>query len=462
MPVFKLSASNLTPAGVGSSYSDADWVRAIRHGIGPDGKPLLFLAGQIPLIPAELIDHDAPRPAEPPPGETVAYGEYLAVGCTGCHGPGFSGGTIPGVPPEWPEASNITPDQETGIGSWNRVDFLRAMKECRRPDGDSRLILHMSFPVTLPLASVYQYCVTTQGEHMTSAEQVRNPFRPEDEGDPTDGDLVADAVEGDQGALEILVARHQRWIYNLAFRMIMVPEDAEDVTQEVLVKVLTKLGSYDAEKGAFRTWLYRVVTNHVLNMKARGYEEAITGFDSYYSFVDQVPNQEPDDTPETALIAEDLKIGCVMGTLLCLDRTQRLAFILAVAFGATDSVGSELLGTSPDAFRKTLSRARVKLRKYMGGNCGLVNPEAPCRCRKKVKSFVDSGAYTVDRLNYLVPDRPAMEEIVGRVGERYKEEVDSRFQELFRSHPFYSGKDMIPWLREILADPGFERVFTLN
>ena len=140
MPVFKLSASNLTPGGIGASYTDQDWVRSIRHGIRPDGKSLLFMpsyeyyylsdqdlasliaylktipavqrnpeanevgplgrvlfmTGQLPLLPAEIIDHDAPRPSAPPRGATVAYGEYLAVGCTGCHGPGFSGGGFRG------------------------------------------------------------------------------------------------------------------------------------------------------------------------------------------------------------------------------------------------------------------------------------------------------------------------------------------------------------------------------
>jgi len=190
MPVFKLSGSNLTPGGVGPSYSDVDWVRAIRHGVGPDGMPLLFMpsyeyyymgdqdlaalieylkslpavsreteenevgplgrvlffAGQLPLIPAEMIDHEAPRPVAPPRGASVAYGEYLAVGCIGCHGPGFSGGAIPGVPPEWPEASNITPDQETGIGSWERTDFFRALKEGKRPDGTELRAEYMPWP----------------------------------------------------------------------------------------------------------------------------------------------------------------------------------------------------------------------------------------------------------------------------------------------------------------------------
>ncbi len=95
----------------------------------------------------------------------------------------------------------------------------------------------------------------------------------------------------------------------------------------------------------------------------------------------------------------------------------------------------------------------------MSGSCGLVNPDAPCRCRNKVQSFVDSGAYSVERLNYLVPNRPAMEEIVGHVAERFDGEVQSRTAELFRSHPFYPGNDPVPWLRELIQDPGFGEIF---
>jgi mono/diheme cytochrome c family protein len=178
--VATLYASNLTPGRGGTGgYTDADWVRATRHGIGPDDKPLLFmpsqefyylsdvdlgmliaylksvppvdnelpknrggplgrvlyLTGQVALVPAELIDHTAPRPTAPEPGVTVAYGEYLAVACMGCHGAGYSGGPIPGAPPDSVPAANITPDQESGIGTWSEVDFFRALREGERPDG---------------------------------------------------------------------------------------------------------------------------------------------------------------------------------------------------------------------------------------------------------------------------------------------------------------------------------------
>lgn len=293
---------------------------------------------------------------------------------------------------------------------------------------------------------------------MTREPSTENPFLGEPESEQTDQSLVSAAVAGDREALETLVRRHQPWIYNVAFRMVMVPADAEDVTQDVLTKILTKLSSYDPERGAFRTWLYRIVANHVLNMRSRGYEKHITGFDSYYSFVDQVPDQEPDDSPATALMTEDLAVGCVMGTLLCLERKQRLVFILAVGFGATDAMGSELLGISRGAFRQTLSRARGKLKQYMDGNCGLVNPEASCRCRKKIKSFVDSGAYTMDRLSFVAPDRPRMGEMAREFRDDFQAEMEEPIAALHREHPFYQGNDLIPWLREVLDRPGFKEL----
>lgn len=180
----RLIADNLTAGegGVARDYTDADWVRAIRHGVSPSGKPLLFmpsleyyplsdadlgnlvayvkslppvdnpdlpgnrvgplgrflfLSGQLDLLPAEKIDHDAPRPPVPAAGKTVDYGRYLATtgGCIGCHGPGFSGGKIPGAPPEIPPARNLTPDPETGLGNWTIADFEIALRTGKRPDG---------------------------------------------------------------------------------------------------------------------------------------------------------------------------------------------------------------------------------------------------------------------------------------------------------------------------------------
>ncbi len=276
-----------------------------------------------------------------------------------------------------------------------------------------------------------------------------NPFSADEATEASDRQLQQATLAGDKDALESLLSRHQPWIYNLALRMVMVPEDAEDVTQEILVKVITKLATYDATKAAFRTWLYRIVTNHVINMKTRGYEAHITTLEAYYSFVNDVPDQTPGSSPEEALVAADLATSCVMGTLLCLERKQRLAFILAMGFGATDAVGGEILGLSKASFRKTLSRARTKLNQHMSGKCSLVNSAAPCHCRKKVPTFMASGAMSADRLVYHREQGPYLHELATPQVERLNTEIHSDMVQLLGRQPFYEAPDIGVWLQSI-------------
>src|ERR1700758_4299002 len=107
-----------------------------------------------------------------------------------------------------------------------------------------------------------------------------NPFTEVVEDAPTDAELVEKAKNGDRAALEQLVLRHQAWVYNIAVRMVFHPQDAEEVTQEVLVKVVTKLSTFKGESN-FRTWLYRIVANHMLNMKRRSAETLELSFPKY-------------------------------------------------------------------------------------------------------------------------------------------------------------------------------------
>lgn len=188
----QINASNLTAGrgGVGGAFTDSDWVRAIRHGLDPSGKPLwvmpseefnsindtdlgaliayikslppvdqevaanslgplgrvLLVTDQIPVLPAEKIDHDAPRPVAVEPGVTQEYGAYLAQTCTGCHGATLSGGPIPGVPAEPPYPANLTLEAQTGLGTWTEQDFLVAIREGKRPDGSSLDPKQMPWP----------------------------------------------------------------------------------------------------------------------------------------------------------------------------------------------------------------------------------------------------------------------------------------------------------------------------
>lgn len=178
--VGRIAGSNLTKGagGLPGDYTDADFVRAVRHGVARDGRALvlmpsldyegmsdedlgaliayvksvpavnrprgpvepgpvarlLILKGEIKLA-AEHIDHSAARPASIVPGIHADYGRYVAASCIGCHGENLAGGRIAGAPPSWPAAANLTPHPGNRIARWTEADFIAALRTSKRPDG---------------------------------------------------------------------------------------------------------------------------------------------------------------------------------------------------------------------------------------------------------------------------------------------------------------------------------------
>jgi len=210
----------------------------------------------------------------------------------------------------------------------------------------------------------------------------------------TDEDLVDLATASDRHALEVLLRRQQAWIFNLAFYMLHHRQDAEDATQEILVRVATGLSSFQ-RASAFRTWAHRIAVNHVLDRKRSRPETVVTGFECYADYLDRAPDEDftgsERDSPETSLLVQEASISCTMGMLLCLDRQQRMVFLLGEMLETNDVMGAELLGTSRENFRQRLARARTVLSGFMRGRCGLVDPQAPCRCARKTQAFVRDG-----------------------------------------------------------------------
>ncbi len=281
---------------------------------------------------------------------------------------------------------------------------------------------------------------------------MHNPFA-EVVDESTDADLIKRAKQGNYEALEKLVLRHQAWIYNIAVRMVFHLQDAEEVTQEVLIKAITRLSTYQGES-QFRTWLYRITANHILNMKRRAGEGGSLTFSSYADAINETPDldlPDPKTVPvEVPLLVEEAKISCTTGMLLCLDRKQRLIFTLGEILGASDTVGSEILDMTADNFRQSLARARRDLYRFMHGQCGLVNANNPCRCPKKTKGFIKAGHVDPSHLQFVPLRRQRISEAAEGIVRTIENTMDDQYAAIFREHPFLEPKNEVDWLRHLL------------
>jgi RNA polymerase sigma factor (sigma-70 family) len=266
---------------------------------------------------------------------------------------------------------------------------------------------------------------------------------------------------GDREALESLVMRHQDWVYNIVLRMVYHPEDAEDATQEVLIKLLTKLSTFEA-RSSFRTWLYRIVVNHVLNMKRARAEAAEWTFKKYGDGLDGAPDLElpdPRSVPaDVQLLVDEARITCSSGMLLCLSREQRIVYILGEIFDISDTVGAELLETTRDNFRQRLSRARRDLHSFMQNKCGLVNKANPCRCAKKTQAFMKAGYVDPQNLLFAKAHVTRVRDVSPRVHDDINA-LDMAYAEIHRDHPFHPSPDFVAVLRGLLKQPRFSSIF---
>jgi RNA polymerase sigma factor (sigma-70 family) len=293
-----------------------------------------------------------------------------------------------------------------------------------------------------------------------------NPFTEKYITDTKDELLIQHALQGSRKSLEELIYRHQAWIYNIALRMVFYPQEAEDVTQEVLIKILTKLSTFRGES-SFRTWAYRIVVNHVLNMKkSLGEKKHFNNFDDYWKAIERTPDMDlPNQgtySVEMKTIVNEVKVSCMSGMLLCLDREQRLIYILGAIFQVTDKIGAEILEISRDNFRQKLSRARKQLFNFMHDKCGLMDENNPCKCEKKTRALIESGYVNPKNLLFSINYVHSVESAAGDKARRLDELMDVQSQKLFRENPFQEPPDFVESLRKILDNKEFRDIFNFT
>jgi mono/diheme cytochrome c family protein len=178
-----IRSPNISPApkSAVAAYTPLDWVRTVRHGVKPDGRPVIIMPSEeyarfddddfaslvayIRQLPAasgpngevrlplpvkvlytagvfrdasEKIDHSLAPAAPIPEGVTEAHGAYVVNGCKGCHGPNLDGGKIPGAPPAWPPAAKLSAGPGNVLDRYPTAEsFLAMLKTGKRPDGSS-------------------------------------------------------------------------------------------------------------------------------------------------------------------------------------------------------------------------------------------------------------------------------------------------------------------------------------
>ncbi|MGH1340272.1 MAG: RNA polymerase sigma factor [Nannocystales bacterium] len=275
-----------------------------------------------------------------------------------------------------------------------------------------------------------------------------NPFSDAD--DPT---VVAAAQKGDRDALTVVIERHRPWIYNIAVRMMGDPGSAEDATQEVFIKVLRRIGSFEG-RSSFRTWLYRVAFHHLLNAKRSVGEQHHTTFEEYAGGLDAAPDLELDDIPEPEreLLVEEAMTACMTGMLLCLNREQRLAYVLGSVFELSDTMASEILEVPSATFRKRLQRARGDLHNFMNGHCGLINKDNPCRCARKTRTFMNAGFVDRDRLKFQRDRVASIDQVATREAGAVYDKLTNDYPALYRKHAFSDPQELAERLSTMLED----------
>src|SRR5437762_5273202 len=191
--------------------------------------------------------------------------------------------------------------------------------------------------------------------------------------------LARRAVDGGRDAVAGIVRELQANMYALELRMLWHPQDAEDATQEILVRVVTRLAQFDF-KSRLRTWAHRVSTNYLLDVKKSCVERQKLDFTS---FADDLAEGLSPDGPadhERSILIEEVKIGCTLGMLQCLDRPHRLVYVLGEILEMSGPEAADALEIPADVFRKRLQHARAAILSFTRAYCGLASDAAVCAC----------------------------------------------------------------------------------
>ena len=276
-------------------------------------------------------------------------------------------------------------------------------------------------------------------------------------------EVLTAATQGDLAALDAVLLAVQPGVFNLALRMLGNREDAADACQEILLKLVTHLGSFRSES-AFTTWVFQIARNHLLSAVTRSRESPEVSLEGlgerlqqgleFAASLGDPQGQARALTPEDKFEARQIALGCTQNMLMALDREQRLAYVLDVVFGLASSEAAEVLAVSPEAYRQRLSRARTRLDSFAGKTCGQVRRDASCQCEKQLPAVAHLRAAGATPAPRLIAIHRAEKDEASRQFDALLRMGDAAA--LFRAHPNYRAPQaMVGAIRAVLRQEGY-------
>ena len=235
--------------------------------------------------------------------------------------------------------------------------------------------------------------------------------------------LIGRAVAGDKEALGTVLECVQDLVFNLSLRMLGTFPDAEDASQDIMLKIVTHLSTFKGES-AFSTWVFRIAVNHLKDYKRHMFAKMPLSF-AFYG--EDIKNAKIDDVPdltqnvEQSVLAEELKLSCTNVMLQCLDAEERCIFIMGTMFQVDSRIAGEILDITPETYRQRLSRVRRKVADFLSEYCGEYG-SGTCKCAQRVNYAIQNHRIAPDRLDFtaatistqtMLEVKEAMEEIDG-------------------------------------------------
>lgn len=266
--------------------------------------------------------------------------------------------------------------------------------------------------------------------------------------------LIERAVAGDKQALETLLTGVRDLVFNLSLRMLGTFPDAEDAAQDILLKVMTHLSSFQGNS-AFTTWVFRIAVNYLKDYRKHMFARFPLSFEFYG---DDIRNGNLEDVPdltqnvEKAILAEELKLSCTNVMLQCLDPESRCVFILGTMFHIDSRIAGDILNISPAAYRQRLSRVRKKMADFLSEYCGEYG-KGTCRCADRVNYAIQNHRIAPDRLDFTAAKPGIAMEV-----KEAMEELDGYSQQFSFCQTYQSPERLKQMIQGFLNGPSFSTV----